>query len=104
MKDLKSGKTETKIYDAVLVCSGHHADKNMVSFPGMENYKGQVIHSHDYREPSAFQNKRVVVVGIGNSGADAVSELSRNCSKVRNQLLVIKCVGFESSTYFILVL
>ena len=78
IKDLKSGKAEIKIYDAVMICTGHHAEVNMPTFPGMEKFKGQIIHSHNYKDPTEYDDKRVVVVGIGNSGGDISLELSRS--------------------------
>ena len=89
VKDLKTGKTETKIYDSVILCTGHHAEKNIVTFPGMDKFKGKIVHSHDYKDTKVFENKRVVVVGIGNSGGDAVVELSRICSQVYRHTLEI---------------
>ncbi|XP_005113181.1 putative dimethylaniline monooxygenase [N-oxide-forming] 6, partial [Aplysia californica] len=41
-----------------------------------------VLHSHDYRKPTGFENKRVLVIGIGNSGGDVATELSRCASQV----------------------
>ena len=64
-------------FDAVLVCTGHHAEKHEPSFPGLADFKGEVLHSHDYREPSRFIGKRVLIIGIGNSGGDMAVELSR---------------------------
>jgi len=75
--DHKSGEEKREIFDAVMVCSGHHAEKNVPSFPGLADYKGEVLHSHDYREPSAYVGKRVLIIGIGNSGGDMAVELSR---------------------------
>ena len=75
--DHKSGEESTETFDAVMVCTGHHAEKRVPSFPGLADFKGEVLHSHDYREPSRFTGKRVVVIGIGNSGGDMAVELSR---------------------------
>ena len=52
-------------------------------FEGQEEFKGQIFHSHQYKDPFSPYNlvdKRVLVVGIGNSGVDIANELSR-CSK-----------------------
>ncbi len=35
------------------------------------------MHSHDYRDPSAFKNRRVLVVGMGDSGSQIGEEISR---------------------------
>ncbi|XP_056379264.1 flavin-containing monooxygenase 5-like isoform X2 [Hyla sarda] len=78
------GKQETQVFDAVLVCVGHHTAPNLSlkSFPGIENFKGQYFHSRDYKEPQDFKNKRVLVVGIGNTGVDLAVELSAVAKQV----------------------
>jgi cation diffusion facilitator CzcD-associated flavoprotein CzcO len=65
-------------FDALLVCNGHHWDPRCPDFPG--RFDGPTIHSHHYIDPSEpleLVGKRVLVVGIGNSAVDIVSELSR---------------------------
>jgi hypothetical protein len=47
------------------------------AYPGLEDYAGSVIHSSDYRNPSPFAGKRVLVVGFGNSGAEIALDLAR---------------------------
>jgi cation diffusion facilitator CzcD-associated flavoprotein CzcO len=65
-------------FDALLVCNGHHWDPRRPDFPG--SFDGPEIHSHDYIDPSTpldLNGRRVLVVGIGNSAVDIVSELAR---------------------------
>jgi cation diffusion facilitator CzcD-associated flavoprotein CzcO len=73
---LADGRQEC--FDALLVCNGHHWDPRFPDFPG--SFEGPQIHSHDYVYPSTpldLYGKRVLVVGIGNSAVDIVSELAR---------------------------
>nr|KAG5714537.1 hypothetical protein BaRGS_006983 [Batillaria attramentaria] len=81
IRDHKSGEERTETFDAVLVCTGHHAEKNEPTFPGLSDFKGRVVHSHDYRQPSDYVGKRILIIGIGNSGGDLAVELSR-CGQV----------------------
>lgn len=65
-------------YDALVVANGHHWDPRFPDFPG--HFDGETIHSHAYidpTEPLDLKGKRIIVVGIGNSAADVVSELSQ---------------------------
>ncbi|KAM4722716.1 flavin-containing monooxygenase 5-like [Rhinophrynus dorsalis] len=80
----KEGKQESAIFDAVLVCSGHHTDAHLPldSFQGIEKFKGQYFHSREYKSPENFRGKRVIVIGIGNSGGDIAVELSRTADQV----------------------
>ncbi|KFV20680.1 Dimethylaniline monooxygenase [N-oxide-forming] 5, partial [Tauraco erythrolophus] len=78
------GKQEAAIFDAVLVCTGHHTDAHLPlsTFPGLEKFEGWYLHSRDYKSPQSFLGKRVVVVGTGNSGIDIAVELSHTAKQV----------------------
>lgn len=80
----KDGEQESAIFDAVLVCSGHHTQAHLPlqSFPGIEKFKGRYLHSRDYKNAEDFKGQRVIVIGIGNSGGDIAVELSRTASQV----------------------
>jgi dimethylaniline monooxygenase (N-oxide forming) len=80
-KNTNEGRTE--VFDAVMICTGHHAKKYMPCFKGEDNFKGTRTHTHDFRDSSGYEDKRVVVIGIGNSGGDVANELSRVSSQVR---------------------
>jgi cation diffusion facilitator CzcD-associated flavoprotein CzcO len=71
---------ETRAYDAVLVANGHHWDARWPepAFPGAEDFAGVQMHSHDYKgdDPLFFRDKRVVVLGMGNSAMDIAVESS----------------------------
>ena len=49
---------------------------------GFETFRGKVLHSHSYKKPFEFQDKKVVVIGIGNSGADIAVDLAHHSEKV----------------------
>jgi len=70
---------ETNRYGAVLVANGHHWDARWPepAFPGSEDFEGEQIHAHGYREPETLRGKRVLVLGIGNSAVDIAVESSR---------------------------
>ena len=59
-----------KRFDYVIVATGHFSVPNMPYFPGIEQFPGLVIHSHDFRNASHFKGKRVLVVGSGFSAED----------------------------------
>ena len=82
LKEKDSEQTNSEIFDAVLVCTGHHADKKMPNFPGESEFQGKLVHTHDYRSHVGYEDKRVVVVGTGNSGIDVAVELSKIAGKV----------------------
>ncbi|MBC7898121.1 MAG: NAD(P)/FAD-dependent oxidoreductase [Cytophagaceae bacterium] len=66
----------------VVMASGIVAKPRMPELPGRELYQGEVLHSSAYRRPAPFVGKRVLVVGVGNSGGEIGSELARAGAKV----------------------
>lgn len=54
VKDLPNNKFETKIYDAVFVCSGHFSAPRIPNIDGASEFNGKIIHSRDFRSAEAF--------------------------------------------------
>lgn len=61
-------------FDRVLVASGHLSTPLHVP-QYQEGFKGEYLHSHDYREPEPFVGKRICVIGVGNSACDIASDV-----------------------------
>ncbi|XP_054836065.1 dimethylaniline monooxygenase [N-oxide-forming] 4-like [Eublepharis macularius] len=80
----KDGQRESAIFDAIMVCSGHYAERNLPldSFPGIKKFKGRYLHSWEYKDPRGLEGKRVLVLGAGDSGGDIAAEVSRTAAKV----------------------
>lgn len=73
-----AGIESIKFYDALVVASGSYWDRRMPEWPGA--FDGEILHSQDYRDPQTpFQtaDKRVIVVGIGNTGCELACEISK---------------------------
>uniref|UniRef100_A0A8D0HFP4 Dimethylaniline monooxygenase [N-oxide-forming] n=1 Tax=Sphenodon punctatus TaxID=8508 RepID=A0A8D0HFP4_SPHPU len=79
-----NGKEKFAIFDAVMVCTGYLSDPSLPleSFPGIEKFQGQYFHSQDYKHPDIFKGKRVLVIGMGNSGVDIAVEATHVARKV----------------------
>ena len=77
------GAWRTERYRAVLVANGHHWSPRWPEppFPGADDYTGEQMHVHHYREPDVLEGKRVLVLGIGNSAVDVAVESSRIAAK-----------------------
>uniref|UniRef100_H2YD47 Flavin-containing monooxygenase n=1 Tax=Ciona savignyi TaxID=51511 RepID=H2YD47_CIOSA len=77
-KNLLTDKTSVDVFNGVIVAVGHHAVPHfpVSQFPGADKFKGKILHSQDYRDFRGFENKNVVVLGVGNSGGDIAVELS----------------------------
>jgi cation diffusion facilitator CzcD-associated flavoprotein CzcO len=67
---------------AVVVATGIVSAPRVPQLPGRERFRGRVMHSIEYRRPSGFQGRRVLVVGVGNSGGEIGSELANAGARV----------------------
>jgi dimethylaniline monooxygenase (N-oxide forming) len=79
----ESGAEATERYRAVLVANGHHWDPRWPepAFPGSDEFEGEQLHAHHYREADVLRGKRVLVLGLGNSATDIAVESSRIAEK-----------------------
>ncbi|MBY0400879.1 NAD(P)-binding domain-containing protein [Myxococcota bacterium] len=71
-------KSGPEHFDAVVAATGNLWDPVRPEIPG--RFDGSVIHSKDYRDPKTpvdLRGKRVLVVGLGNSGCEIAVELAR---------------------------
>uniref|UniRef100_T1JA49 Flavin-containing monooxygenase n=1 Tax=Strigamia maritima TaxID=126957 RepID=T1JA49_STRMM len=77
-----SGQFETETFDAVMICIGSFVYPYIPSLTGLSTFKGRILHSNYYKEPSAFTDKKTLVVGIGVSGTNIATELSHTGQKL----------------------
>ncbi|KAL5288529.1 hypothetical protein ACFFRR_009011 [Megaselia abdita] len=82
VKDLPNDKYLTYRFDYLFICNGHYEEPLCPDIQGIENFKGEWMHSHYYREPSKFKNESVLVIGAGPSGKDIAEEISHVAKKV----------------------
>jgi putative flavoprotein involved in K+ transport len=62
---------------AIIAATGPFHQPALPQFPGQESFKGQILHSADYRRPDPFHGQRVLVVGAGNSAVQIAVELAQ---------------------------
>jgi hypothetical protein len=73
------GRSKAERFRGVIVCNGHHWAK---SWPGWARELAErgsrfLRHSKDFKHPDELRDRRVLVVGGGNSGVDLASEAAR---------------------------
>lgn len=56
---------------------------NIPPIDDIEIYRGPTSHSHSYRDPEAYRDKTVIVLGAASSGMDIAMEVSTVATKVR---------------------
>ncbi|RWC09007.1 MAG: NAD(P)/FAD-dependent oxidoreductase [Mesorhizobium sp.] len=62
----------------VVVATGNNAQPIMPDFPGIEDFKGKVLHSAAYTEAAPYAGKDVLIVGMGNTGAEIALDLAES--------------------------
>lgn len=60
---------------AVVLATGANCQPRRVTFAGQAQYRGQLLHSRVYRNAKPFAGQRVLVVGMGNTGAEIALDL-----------------------------
>ncbi|MFG3338842.1 flavin-containing monooxygenase [Glycomyces sp. NPDC048151] len=91
-------------YGAVIIATGHHWAPNLPSYPGLDDFRGTVLHSSQLKDPSRLRGKHVLVIGGGNSGVDIACEAAVNAASCvhsvrRGSWHLPKYLGGEPSDY-----
>lgn len=61
---------------AVVVATGYNHTPAVPAWPGRETYGGELVHAREYRSPEPYAGKDVLVVGVGNTGAEIAADLA----------------------------
>lgn len=85
------GTRTTQTFDILMVCSGHHRLPFFPGYPG--SFAGKLIHSSGYKRPEPFRDRRVLIVGAGNSAADIAVDVARSASHT--------ALSIREGTYFV---
>ncbi|MFG2023320.1 flavin-containing monooxygenase [Streptomyces sp. NPDC048825] len=69
---------------AVVVATGYNHTPHVPDWPGRDAYSGELLHAGQYRNAAPYAGRDVLVVGIGNTGAEiAVDLVEGGASRVR---------------------
>ncbi|MEU3922673.1 NAD(P)/FAD-dependent oxidoreductase [Streptomyces sp. NPDC029004] len=69
---------------AVVVATGFNHTPRLPDWPGRETYTGELQHAREYRNAAPYAGKDVLVVGVGNTGAEiAVDLVEGGAARVR---------------------
>lgn len=61
---------------AVVVATGFNHTPRLPDWPGRDGYGGELLHAGDYRDATPYRGRDVLVVGIGNTGAEIAVDLA----------------------------
>ena len=76
---IKDENEHVEIFTDLVVCNGHHWEPKYPNYSG--EFTGDFLHSHQYKKAAPFANKKVLVIGGGNSACDVAVETSRVSTK-----------------------
>ncbi|MFF5857906.1 flavin-containing monooxygenase [Streptomyces sp. NPDC012751] len=61
---------------AVVVATGFNHTPRLPDWPGRAEYGGELLHAGDYRNAEPYRDRDVLVVGVGNTGAEIAVDLA----------------------------
>jgi thioredoxin reductase len=82
LRVIRDDVSEDLAFDAVAVCNGHYSQPRVPDLPGMEQFPGALMHSHNYRRPEVFRDQRVGLLGVSASGVDIHREVASCAARV----------------------
>lgn len=62
----------------VIIATGVNRVPNIPQWKNQDKFKGHILHSKDYKNAKPFSGQSVLVVGMGNTGAEISLDLSEN--------------------------
>ena len=70
-------ETSTRVFrsERVVVATGYNRAPVVPVWEGQERFRGVMMHSQQYRSAEPFEGKKVLIVGIGNTGAELAIDL-----------------------------
>jgi putative flavoprotein involved in K+ transport len=60
---------------SVVIATGRYREPIRATFPNMDAFRGTLVHASQYSTGRDYAGKRVLVVGIGNTGAELAADL-----------------------------
>jgi hypothetical protein len=82
-------------FQEVIIANGHNWYPRMPDFPG--EFEGKMLHACEYTDAREFADKRVLVIGAGNSGCDIAVE----CCQIASRLALSMRRGYNFYPKFI---
>ncbi len=73
---VRSADGTTREARAIVIATGVASNPYIPDLPGRAEFRGQMLHSHDYHRPGDVRGPRVLVVGTGNSAGEIAAELA----------------------------
>ena len=66
----------------IVMASGVSGIPNRPALPGLDGFRGEIVHSNRYDDGERWRGKSAVVIGTGNSGHDIAQDLASSGAEV----------------------
>ena len=76
------GETRTLHPRHIVMATGVSDTPVLPEMPGVQNFRGRVLHSHEYGAAAEWSGRNALVIGTGNSGHDIAQDLHSNGARV----------------------
>lgn len=70
--------SNTYLADQVIIATGSNRIPICPIWPGQEDFSGKILHSREYKNPHPYQGKKVLIIGMGNTGAEIALDLAEH--------------------------
>jgi cation diffusion facilitator CzcD-associated flavoprotein CzcO len=79
-----TGETQRFTANFLWMCQGYyrHSEGYTPEWPGMEKYKGQIVHPQSWPQDLDYAGKNVVVIGSGATAATLIPAIANECGHV----------------------
>ncbi len=82
IRSTKDGSERTTRASVVIGGAGHLNRPNYPNVPGRENFRGEQMHTAQYRSDVEIAGKRIGVIGVGAAGVQVVSSLAPQAAEM----------------------
>ncbi|XP_015923643.1 flavin-containing monooxygenase 5-like [Parasteatoda tepidariorum] len=97
VQNMETSQIVTDTFDGVIVAVGQFGYPKMAHYPGLDEFKGIKMHTHELKHVDIFKGKNVLIIGAGCSGLDAAVDISNVSKQVylstRSGVWIIPRVG-----------
>lgn len=73
-----NGEESSLEFDYLIVCAGSNTLPVFPELPGQEHFRGDIIHASAVKDPTEFKDRRVLFLGLGETGSDLSELISRH--------------------------
>lgn len=77
VEDTKTRERDMGRFDRVVMATGFAGAKIQPKVKGIERFAGDVVHSREFKDPSRYRDKNVLVLCLGQTAADTLQFLEK---------------------------